>query len=343
MQTVPLMRGKHVLPFAAVMKAHGEPVERLLRKAGLAETSMNDPSGLVPVYAAGAFRELAAQRSGWPNIALEATRGIQVENLGDFGQALMQEPTLQRALARMCELVASETSAIRIELQSLRSGDVLIRQTRTIKPGEGEWHMTLYILSLLTKIVQLADRAWTPEVAWVASAASASRAEAIERLGARPRFGQSSSGLVVPASMLAMPVSGNRALAMEVDTDDLWSTAPPKSYPAAIRELIWQYANDGWLSIEQVADLVGASPRTIQRHLSVEKTTFSHLLDTTRAELAGELLENTDATMSDIAQHLGYQHQGDFTRAFRRWAGVAPSEFRRQRRGEPTEARVSAS
>ncbi|MBT8469117.1 MAG: AraC family transcriptional regulator [Deltaproteobacteria bacterium] len=332
MPALPLMRSKHLLPFASLMQAHGEPVERLLRKSGLPEACMSDANALVPVYAAGEFRELAAKRSGWSNIALEATRGLQVENLGDFGKALTQTPTLQRCLSRVCELVAAESSALGVGLETLPNGDVLIRQTRLIRPGEGEWHMTLYVLVLLAKIVQLADRAWTPEVAWIAAAASASRTRAIESLGARPRFGQNCSGLVVPASMLAMPVARSTASDEEIDTERLWSTAPPTSYPAAIREMIRQYAPAGWLTIEEVADLAGASPRTVQRHLSTEKTTFWSLVETTRAEIAGELLERTDATMADIARHVGYQHQGDFTRAFRRWAGVAPSEFRRQRR-----------
>jgi AraC-like DNA-binding protein len=47
--------------------------------------------------------------------------------------------------------------------------------------------------------------------------------------------------------------------------------------------------------------------------------------------MAGELLESTDATMSEIANQLGYIHQGDFTPAFRRWAAEPSSEFRRQR------------
>jgi AraC-like DNA-binding protein len=48
--------------------------------------------------------------------------------------------------------------------------------------------------------------------------------------------------------------------------------------------------------------------------------------------MAGELLATTDASIAEIANQLGYEYQGDFTRAFYRWAGVSPSQFRRQRR-----------
>jgi AraC-like DNA-binding protein len=44
--------------------------------------------------------------------------------------------------------------------------------------------------------------------------------------------------------------------------------------------------------------------------------------------MARELLEDTEATMSEIAEQLGYSDQGNFTRAFHRWASVSPTEFR---------------
>ena len=68
-----------------------------------------------------------------------------------------------------------------------------------------------------------------------------------------------------------------------------------------------------------------------QRRLALEEETFSGLVERTRAEMAGELLETTDAPISEIARQLGYANQGNFTRAFHRWAGVSPSAFRRQR------------
>jgi AraC-like DNA-binding protein len=55
------------------------------------------------------------------------------------------------------------------------------------------------------------------------------------------------------------------------------------------------------------------------------------VFEETRAELAGRLLENSGAPLAEIAVQPGYQNPGNFTRAFRRWAGVVPSAFRHQR------------
>jgi AraC-like DNA-binding protein len=70
---------------------------------------------------------------------------------------------------------------------------------------------------------------------------------------------------------------------------------------------------------------------TLQRRLALDQQTFSRIVEQTRAEMAGDLLEGTDAPIREIASQLGYTNQNNFTRAFRRWAGVTPSAFRRQR------------
>ncbi len=60
MPTIPLTRSMHLLPFADLLRNNGEPVGRLLRKAGLPEACLDNPDMLVPVAAEGRFRELAA-------------------------------------------------------------------------------------------------------------------------------------------------------------------------------------------------------------------------------------------------------------------------------------------
>ena len=85
------------------------------------------------------------------------------------------------------------------------------------------------------------------------------------------------------------------------------------------------------MSIDEAGEVVNTSVRTLQRRLSEEQQTYSQLIREARAELAAALLENTDAPIAEIANLLGYRSQGNFTRAFYRWAKVSPSEFRNRR------------
>jgi AraC-like DNA-binding protein len=70
------------------------------------------------------------------------------------------------------------------------------------------------------------------------------------------------------------------------------------------------------------------SERTFQRHLAEEGTTYSDLLADVRRGETLRRLRHRNVTIATIATDLGYSDQATFTRAFRRWTGVAPGEFR---------------
>ena len=82
-------------------------------------------------------------------------------------------------------------------------------------------------------------------------------------------------------------------------------------------------------SLEEVASELAIAPRSLHRRLTEEGTTFRNLVEMERKKLAMQLLENTELKQDDIALQLGYGDATTFTRAFRRWFGQTPSEYRR--------------
>jgi AraC-like DNA-binding protein len=302
----------------------------LLKEAHLPATCLDDPDTLIPAVCTGPFRELAARKTGCPNLSIEVTRHLAIENLGNFGRIMAMEPTLHGALDNFRKLIATETSNVAIDLRPQPSGDLWFGQRMLSHVESGEWHSNLYVICWMLKIARLADPAWSPSEILLGAKATQKRFTAIEMLGSTARFQQKDTGFLVPASMLALPVTKNPAQAEDIDTD-LWSTAPSGSYAESIKQIIRSFANDGWLSIDQASEVVNTSVRTLQRRLSADRRTYSSLLQQCRAKMAGGLLENSDITISEIAHRLGYGNQGNFTRAFYRWAKVSPSEFRKHR------------
>jgi AraC-like DNA-binding protein len=68
--------------------------------------------------------------------------------------------------------------------------------------------------------------------------------------------------------------------------------------------------------------------RTLTRRLSTCGLTYGTLIDDLRFEMAKEQLLKSDKRIGDIAQGVGFNHQADFTRMFRRVGGLGPKEFR---------------
>jgi AraC-like DNA-binding protein len=79
---------------------------------------------------------------------------------------------------------------------------------------------------------------------------------------------------------------------------------------------------------EAIARTLAMSQRTLQRRLAREGTSFGGVLDTTRRDLAFHHLANPARQVSEIAYLLGFAEAASFNRAFRRWTGVTPSEYR---------------
>ena len=117
------------------------------------------------------------------------------------------------------------------------------------------------------------------------------------------------------------------------------SIAPLRARTSRVRDyleplkslLALQVSPDGPPTIESVARAARCSVRTVQRRLRDAGLTYTGLLDEVRLEIAAGMLADTGKKVRDVAFDLGYSDQANFTRAFRRWAGVSPSAFRRLR------------
>ena len=85
-------------------------------------------------------------------------------------------------------------------------------------------------------------------------------------------------------------------------------------------------------TIEDIADALHVSSRTLQRRLQEEGSSFQRLLDEARHQLARHYLNNSVLELNEAAYLLGYEDGNSFVRAFRTWEGVPPSRWREQQR-----------
>jgi AraC-like DNA-binding protein len=81
------------------------------------------------------------------------------------------------------------------------------------------------------------------------------------------------------------------------------------------------------LTLDDIAVRLNVSARTIDRNLKKENLTFRQLSQQVQLERARELLAVPGATVATVAEQLGFSDTANFTRAFRRMAGMSPSAF----------------
>lgn len=81
-------------------------------------------------------------------------------------------------------------------------------------------------------------------------------------------------------------------------------------------------------SLDEIARELAMSPRSLRRKLDQEGTSFRTLVEDERRQIALQLLSGSTMKLDEIAIHLGYTDTASFTRAFRRWKGCSPGEYR---------------
>ena len=84
-------------------------------------------------------------------------------------------------------------------------------------------------------------------------------------------------------------------------------------------------------SFEEVAEALHSTTHTLRRRLKDEGHSFQEIKDSVRRETALDLLNNSELSVQDIAEQLGFSEAAAFIRAFKKWTGIAPAAYRESR------------
>jgi AraC-like DNA-binding protein len=150
------------------------------------------------------------------------------------------------------------------------------------------------------------------------------------------RFGQPINAMVWPGKMLEEPlVTADERLFQALQPfleEQRKKRVADTELTARISQAIAGNLRAGHVGLDSIARQLSFSPRTLQRRLQEQDLEFNALVEEIRIAKALEYMENSSRSVNDIALGLGYTEASSFTRAFRRWTGLSPREFRQQRR-----------
>jgi AraC-like DNA-binding protein len=116
---------------------------------------------------------------------------------------------------------------------------------------------------------------------------------------------------------------------LELHAEEIIARAPAlDNVTGEIRRVIMARILQGETEIQSVARALGTSARSLPRRLSAAGTSFQNLIDSTRREAATRYLQDRKISIGEVAYLLGYSEPPAFHRAFKRWNGITPQEFR---------------
>ncbi|MEU7905606.1 AraC family transcriptional regulator [Actinoplanes sp. NPDC049118] len=148
--------------------------------------------------------------------------------------------------------------------------------------------------------------------------------------GADVRFDRADAVLRVPAALASTAVPGGNQVLRDIALDYITShfPAPGRALSGRVHLLLTQALGSSPVEVAAIARLLRTHPRTLQRRLAAEQTTFETILDDVRRDTAARLITQTDLPFIQVTAMVSLAEQSALSRAVRRWFGVTPRELR---------------
>lgn len=308
---------------------------RLSRSAG-------DPEGRIDIELLFDLWTYLGKTLDDPSLPIRVAEKTTIEDLNVLGFALMTAPSVRQAFDTLTRYSALVTDSGRWEVtESTKRVHVRWYRMRPLTLGHRMSNETV-LAQCLVCLRQIVGRHLDPLEVTFRHAAPPGRAVHGAFFRGAVRFGAPCDELSFDRELLdAVPLGANPRLWAYLckSAGELSSQLAPRSIVDAVsHQIVRELSRDdgGVPSLVNVAHALGTTDRTLRRRLSLEGTSFRHLVEQARRERAGSLLQGATATVTETALKLGFSDTTAFTHACRRWFGCAPRELRARLRAAPS-------
>ena len=312
---------------APTLREFGLDPDPIIKGAGLDPRLFEDGANAIPHRALGRLCALSVARTQCPHFGLLVGRRATILSLGLVGRLMLHSQTFGDALH---DLVANLSVQDRVVVPSLEvEGDTAIFSYAVYQPGTQSADQITdgAIACAINAIRELLGEHWVPAEVLLPRARPANAEPYRQHFRAPVRFDQEIAALVFPSRCLEFRIAGADPL-LRAMLEERVASLKGNHFVDDIRRLLrMQLANDTW-SADGLAGLLDMHRRTLNRRLSAEGTQFRTVANEVRFEIARQFLADTDLPLGQIAAALDYSEASAFTRAFRRWSGQTPSDWR---------------
>ena len=327
-----LIRGTSLQGYSELVRSLGGDPNALLRAVKIPPSAAGQFDTYLGHRGVIGAIESAATVTGTPDFGRLLAQRQGIEILGPIGAAARTARNFGEALGSFREYLAVYSPNIQATVQPHHDHHYIFLDLRIVLRLRPALRQTLELtLGVTLNILKLfLGPTYRPVSVHVPHEALTPEREYRRYFGAPARFGEPSCGFTILAAELDRPLSddetAHRALRAYLDSI---SGVDHNDLDESVQRLISHLLPTGGLSIGVVARQLDLHPRTLQRRLADQGTTFEALVDRTRMDLADRLLRETDMPMTQLAGVLGYSEQSVLVWASRRWFGTTPTHRRR--------------
>jgi AraC-like DNA-binding protein len=332
MNSIPLVRARYANAFLIALQKRGVTTGSYVKSARLSEGLLVNPDGLISALSLWKLAGDIGRDPDQRDIGLEAG-AMPISAYGDFGRRVTCAPSLYKAIKTFCSCAASEYS--RSDFYLTKGNDIAWFCRGPIEgTTEQAMQVEFYLIMLMIQIVRAAlGPHWKPDRLRLQTLEEHGLFDSDVLSGISIKYGAPFTAIGIPLASLAVPLSrryddntqsGARHLSR------FSSQTLSENLLEGLKQFLASHVNIRSLSIDLAAEVVGVSPRTLQRYLMKQGSTFTLLIDEICFKLSREMMLDKNLSITEIAFELGYSDVAHFSRAFRRITGLSPRSYRRQ-------------
>lgn len=312
------------------LNARNISAEDVFRDAGLDISALKDPDGRYPVKKMSRLWELAVDASADEDFALSIPSHVQPGTLHGLGLALMASKTLGEGLKRLerfSHIVSTAANVVTYE-----EPDSLVVEYFPVCPVAPQAMQAFLATTLQFSRLMIQDPMFKVGGCQFKCDKPTSTAPYNEFFGCDVEFNQSRWALLVGKDVLDMPVPfANATLAAA--NDEVVSRYLAELQDNVVdmaRQAILEALATGLPSVEDIAEKLNLSPRSLQRQLNKADNGFIRLREDVQRELAIRWVSQSQRSFAEITFRLGFNDQSYFGKTFKKWTGKTPREYREE-------------
>lgn len=323
--------GVQVADLLTALAGLGVASTALYRAGGLKPSTLRDPSARIPAGVVVALLAEAQRRTRDPLIGLRA--GARAEPRGPLAYLLMSSPRLADGIRHTARFAQLMIDTLRIEVEL--SGDTasIVYDLRDATLADQRHVVDYMLMATLRAMSRAVGRALQLREIHVRHADPGYADDAERAFGCPIRYARRRIRMVFPASELrAKARLANPLIAEQIErfaSALLSRMDAPTTLNERVADVL-RAALAGGVRADRttVARRLGMSDRTLQRGLTSEQTTFRSVRDGVLWGTVEALLSNPALKVEAVALSAGFGEVAAFCRAFKRWTGSSPTQYR---------------
>lgn len=306
-------------------------INQLLPESGIAPEALKSPDVRVPVENYILLEEKAAEKIGDPCFGLHMGQYAEAGNWSILGYMMLNCSSIIEAFHKAARYSVIIGNLIRGEM-CMDSGRIIIQLSEPSDAPRISEHCYEGFLSSLIKIARNLTGA---EVSPLEVGLKSFKIEFLEEyqrvFGKAVIFTDKGNYMIFDKKTADLPaLLPNRKLVEYFENyamEFLAENEASKSFTNKTKKLILSFMDSEDLSVNKAAKALNISGRTLQAYLKKEGTEFRILLRETREQLARKYLSE-NYSVDDITYLLGFSDASAFRKAFKKWVGMTPGEYR---------------